>query len=657
LQGDEIITHKNLSILAFLILLLSSYTSHVSATQVTKPHGIILISLDNLRADHLGVYGYQRNTSPFIDSFAKESIVFNNAVVQSPWTLPSHMSIMTSLYPSFHGVRKYPNFLNDEEVTIAELLKEAGYETAAFTDGGFMAASFGFDQGFDIYEDQRIGIANILPKVKAWLNSNKSSPFFLFIHCYDIHNPFNPPPPYNSMFHDFPYTGRLLPSPKVFRAITKNKLKVNEDDIRHFIALYDGGIRYTDAMIGEFLTYLQNSGIMNQSLIIITSDHGEEFMEHGQFGHKQLHYRPMLQVPLIIHIPNYPKKEIRIQELVQSIDLLPTILDIVDLPAFPEAQGRNLFPLIKRHKSRLRRSLWKVFHPFAKQPNISFSENIQIDQWSIINNDYQMITNFKTSSVQLFNLKADPMGKMDRAKDHGDITGQLFSKWEELHGTKSNNSLSLINLDEETSKQLEALGYVDFQEQMPNNPENPDGDNIPQGRDNCPFKINPDQVDTDNDTIGDRCDNCPHVYNPKQNDRDIDDRGDTCDDCIDTDWDGYGDPGFPNICVEDNCQYIFNPRQEDTYPPQGNGIGDACECEGDFDCDGDVDKYDLEIFLANYNQSKLDKPSSAIDLSKGDFDCDLGVNDKDRIKFLEDFGRNPSNNPCPACKAGDWCSY
>ena len=109
-----------------------------------SPHGIILISLDNLRADHLGCYGYYRNTSPRIDAFARENIVFENAVVQSPWTLPSHMSIMTSLYPSFHGVRQYPNVLNEKHVTLAELLREEGYQTAAFTDGGFIAACFGY---------------------------------------------------------------------------------------------------------------------------------------------------------------------------------------------------------------------------------------------------------------------------------------------------------------------------------------------------------------------------------------------------------------------------------------------------------------------------------------------------------------------------------
>ena len=131
-----------------LLIILGSYFLWTSSTEVAKPRGIILISLDTLRADHLSCYGYHRNTSPNIDAFAQDSILFENALVQSPWTLPSHMSIMTSLYPSLHGVRKYNHHLADEHVTIAEIVKEGGYQTAAFTDGGFVSVEFGFGQGF-----------------------------------------------------------------------------------------------------------------------------------------------------------------------------------------------------------------------------------------------------------------------------------------------------------------------------------------------------------------------------------------------------------------------------------------------------------------------------------------------------------------------------
>ena len=170
------------SIILLFILLLSigMYYSWWGFLTTQIPDRIILISLDTLRADHLGVYGYHRNTSPNIDAFAKESIVFEHAVVQSPWTLPSHMSIMTSLYPSFHGLvdKDLLSPLDDRHITLAELLKKGGYKTAAFTDGGFMRGAFGFNRGFDVYDDQGGGIKKILPKVKKYLDTNKLEPFF-----------------------------------------------------------------------------------------------------------------------------------------------------------------------------------------------------------------------------------------------------------------------------------------------------------------------------------------------------------------------------------------------------------------------------------------------------------------------------------------------
>jgi arylsulfatase A-like enzyme len=648
---------KNFFILAFLIFFLSSYFSHVSPAHAKTPHGIILISLDTLRADHLGSYGYHRNTSPSIDAFAKKNIVFDQAVVQSPWTLPSHMSIMTSLYPTFHGVRKYDNYLADEQITLAELLKEGGYQTAAFTDGGFVSVKFGFKQGFDTYEDKQVGIANTLPRVRKWLEANHSRPFFLFIHCYDIHGPYNPPPPYNTIFHDFTYTGTLVPSNETLKAANEDKLMISTEDLRHFMAFYDGGIRYTDEKIGEFLSYLKDVGLYDQSLIIITSDHGEEFKEHNSLGHTQLYYRPNLHVPLIMHIPNYPPKEVRIRDLVQSIDLLPTILDVAGLPAHPKAQGSSLLPLIKRYKNRLNQVLWRVFHPFAKDTHVSFAEQIHTDQWSIIADDYQMIANSEVSSIQLFNLKDDPLAKTNIVLDHADITERFLSHRDKLYNTENDYTSLVIAVDEQTREQLNALGYMDLPESTSHNANDLDGDGIKNGNDNCFYKINPQQEDTDGDGVGDHCDSCPTIANSEQEDRDGDKIGDACDNCIDTDWDGYGNPGFVNTCNEDNCPYTFNPVQKDTYPPGSNGVGDACECEGDLDCDGDVDAADLEIFMANYNQRKSDKPALAIDLSKGDFDCDQDIDNKDQKIFLEDFGRNPSNKPCPECKGGEWCSY
>ncbi len=489
-------THKKFYILAFLIVLLSSYPLHVSAAYANTPHGIILISLDTLRADHLGIYGYHRDTSPSIDAFANESVVFDNAVVQSPWTLPSHMSIMTSLYPSFHGLdNKGSQRLADEHTTLAEFLQEGGYQTAAFTGGSWVSGRFGFNRGFDSFDDQGwYGIASILPKVKKWLDENKQNPFFLFIHCYDIHHPYNPPPPYNSMFHDFIYRGNLIPSAKAL--MNSSKKKLSNEDVRHLIALYDGGIRYTDEEIGKFLSYLREARLYEQTLIIITSDHGEAFKEHGELLHGQLYYRPNLHVPLIVRIPNYPKKEIRVSELVQSIDLLPTILDIARRPAHPKAQGESLLPLIKRQKNQFNRFLGSILSPFERGSSVAFAEhrsNKQTYRWSIITDDgYQMISSPDSSYSQLFNISTDPLAQNSIAQSHSTILERLGARYKEVYSVAPRYRTSSVDLDEDLSKQLKALGYIDFDQDSSVSADDLDGDGIINAKDNCPRYANPE---------------------------------------------------------------------------------------------------------------------------------------------------------------------
>ena len=570
--------NKRNFIVAILILLVGMWSGFIMAAQANEPHGIILISLDTLRADHLGCYGYHRNTSPFIDTFSKESVVFENTAVQSPWTLPSHMSIMTSLYPSFHGVVKKSSRLPESRVTLAQLLRKGGYQTAAFTDGGNVGSVFGFNRGFDLYEDEWIGIAKTVPKVKQWLNENGSKPFFLFIHCYDIHSPYNPPPPYNALFHDFIYRGNLVPSTPTLLSTTnkkKNELNITDQDIRHFIALYDGGIRYTDQWIGNLLSYLRSSGLYENSLIIITSDHGEEFMEHGAFSHWQLYYRPNLHVPLIMRIPGYPKEEIRINQLVQSIDLLPTILDIAELPAYNEAQGVSLLPLASQQKNFFTTLLGKVLNRQVKTETVSFAENhSRTPDWSVMSDGYQMISINKFFEVQLFNLTTDPLAQNDIATGNGTLIEKLLLLYSELYSTKPPDTSPVLELDERSRRQLEALGYLDPSEHSTSATDDTDNDGIGDEDDNCPRFQNPNQEDTDSDGIGNSCDTCPMVYNPEQYNRDQDWIGDACDSCIDIDWDGYGDPGFSNLCEEDNCPTIFNPGQEDK---DGDGIGDLCE--------------------------------------------------------------------------------
>ena len=711
-----------ISFAAFLIVALSVCPRQVIATQTEVPQGIILISLDTLRADHLGTYGYHRNTSPYIDAFAKENIVFNRTVAHAPYTLPSHMSIMTSLYPSFHGVWKHNHRLAEEHVTLAELLKEAGYRTAAFVDGVFLRKVYGFDQGFDTYDDEKVGIARILPKAKKWLEEDRSNPFFLFIHCYDIHDPYDPPPPYDTLFHDFTYSGNLIPDNKTLIAARKGRLQVSDEDLRHFMALYDGGIRYTDEKIGEFLSYLQTTGLREQSLIIITSDHGEEFKEHGSLLHWQIYYRPDLHVPLIMHMPNYPTKEIRINELVQSIDLLPTILDSVGLAAHPQAQGKSLLPLIERNKNFFYRSFWHILHPSKKDAETSFAENIERQNRSIFDDGHQLIYTIPSDSIQLFDVNADPLAQKNIAKEREDIASKLLSKLTCVYRATPYYKAPVFTLDDTTSEQLRALGYLadgetlsadlgefdqdgipDQEDNCPYTPNGPkrgtcirgtvatcmydndcgtsilcsmhqedmdsdgegdvcdpddDNDTISDGVDNCPFVHNAGQEDEDRDGIGDLCDNCAEIANSTQEDLDEDGIGDDCD--ADSDNDSICDPGKsdPSCTDSDNCLFVYNPHQEDTYPPQGNGTGDICDCEGDFNCDGSVDATDSALLRKHILQSTLlAHPCTNENQCHGDFDCDGDIDEDDKKVFYDDFDRGKNNNPCPPCKVGAWCSY
>lgn len=305
-----------------------------------EPHdyNIVLISIDTLRADRLGSYGYSRDTSPNIDALASDGLLFENCFSQAPATLISHSTMFTGLYPGTHGAQCMTfTALPSAAQTLPEILSMNGYRTAGFTGGAQLGRFFGFSQGFEAYNDEGGGFLETWPRARQWLDTNSVEKFFLFLHTFDTHHPYKPPAPFNTMFSK-DYDGPLenfIPI-ELLEAINSGEIKVTEADRKHISAVYDGAIRYTDGYIGKITAYLKEHNLLDNTIVILTSDHGEEFNEHGVMGmHAHTLYNELLHVPLIIRLPKGAPANI--SQRVGLVDLVPSLLDYAGISYPPEA--------------------------------------------------------------------------------------------------------------------------------------------------------------------------------------------------------------------------------------------------------------------------------------------------------------------------------
>lgn len=345
------------------IVLLCTGTAKSQESKIERIPNVVLITISSLRADHVGILGYTRNTTPYFDQFAKTNILFTHAFATSGWMMPAHGSIFTSLYPHKHGATHIDRKLSGSCLTLADVLKENGFYCAGFCCNPRIDEEYGFAQGFDLFDDYSVLImleslliennepidinrqrtnALINDAAIGWLQNNTHKPFFLFVHYYDNHWDYLPPPPYDRLY-DPNYEGSIDGT-----NISKEPLYSNtpsKRDIEHIIALYDGQVKQTDNDLGQMLEFLNKTGVTENSIIIIMGDHGEQFYEHGHTSHQGL-YEELIHVPMAISIPDKQAKGKVIKSLVSQMDIMPTILDYLGINTPETCLGISLKPLI-----------------------------------------------------------------------------------------------------------------------------------------------------------------------------------------------------------------------------------------------------------------------------------------------------------------------
>lgn len=319
------------------------------------PRNIIFVMVDATRTDHLSAYGYGRPTTPNLDTWmAREGVRFTEATSPAAWTFPANAAIMTGRSPSSLGVNWNVTKLPKDVPTLAEHLQAAGYYTAGFNSAAFVQANRGFGQGFDLYNDRMArghptsyrGIAGELNSLAlTWLRQSSvpgQQPLFLFLYYFDPHTWYNPPAPYNTLF-DPNYDGLL--TPKKYRDgqdSVAGKLTLTDRDLEHLLALYDGEIAYWDNYVGEMLAGLDEQGLLEDSLVVVSADHGDMFGEHEKWTHGNSVYNEVLKVPLLMRYPGVITPGLVVNTPVQNMDVMPTILDWAGLPIPPELQAVSL---------------------------------------------------------------------------------------------------------------------------------------------------------------------------------------------------------------------------------------------------------------------------------------------------------------------------
>ena len=403
---------------------------------------ILLFTIDACRPDHFSCYGYSRNTTPNIDKLAKEGALFTNAFSQSAWTTPGMISIFTSLYPPTHDVDAKGKTLKDNVLTLPKVLKGNGYTVPVLPK--FVDISNYWHLGFDVVDKEQVQGAEGEDLLKL-LEVYKDKRFFIWYHHHVLHLPYNPPNPYDEIFRKDIVNGTSTDSAAISivkrQSIIKNgSVNFNDMDKKVAVALYDGQLRQLDDYIGQLMKKMEEWGMLDNTLVFITSDHGEELFEHGFIGHASTSlnaklYDEIIHIPLIIWWPKKIKHRV-VDELVQQIDVMPTILDILGLPIPEGVQGYSLVPSIQGKPAN---NLRPVFCETILGGYQSTKEMEDIKLRCVRTKEWKLIyTNTLTSNVssegtgngkyELYNFSSDLNEERNVFENHPEVAKELKKK-------------------------------------------------------------------------------------------------------------------------------------------------------------------------------------------------------------------------------------
>ena len=420
-----------------------------------RPRNVILIVVDTTRADHLSVYGYDKSTTPELEQWADKGLVFDRAFAPSSWTLPTFGSVLTGLWPSQHSAgarlrtkekkwRRAP--LSQAVSTLPEVMRHRGFATSAFVNNAFLREHFGAARGFDFYDYEKSRNAGaVVDLAQGWLTENGQEPFFMMVHLIDPHLPYLPPEEFLGKFgkvspDDIPARGR--------RSIVDRLADMSEADRQSLAARYDEEIAYVDAELGRLFRFLEGQGLWDSTLIILTSDHGEEFFDHGGFEHGHSMFQEVLRVPLIIWGPGVHPG--RVDSPVSLVDLTPTIYEATGIGVEKELSGISLWSSIKSRERPERREL-------LAQNTLWGREHRAIVSWP-----YKLILDPKSGDQQLYDLSTDPAERFDIADEKPGVAELLEQRMKDrLAGLVVSESESEVNLTQEVEEELRALGYLD----------------------------------------------------------------------------------------------------------------------------------------------------------------------------------------------------